>query len=194
LCDEAVVTVTVNQAVSGNNPIIANNDNANTSFNTPVVINVVANDVDVENQIDLASITVTSAPSNGTTSINTSTGEITYTPNNGFSGNDSFNYNICDAGTPSFTCDGASVDITITSNVGIEQTELSSIQVGIGQEGLFFSGFKDNSASVTVHSSNGSLIYAGEISANIPLSIVNGVYFVTIELNGQGITKRVVKF
>jgi hypothetical protein len=194
LCDEAVVTVTINQAVSGNNPIIANNDNVTTSMNTPVVINVVSNDVDVENQINLASITITTPPTNGTTSINTSTGEITYTPNNGFSGNDSFNYNICDAGTPSFTCDGASVDITVTSNVGISPNELNTIQVGFGDNYLFINGYNDLTSNLTIHASNGALIYSGQIAANIPLSVVNGVYFITIENNVQRVTKRVVKF
>jgi hypothetical protein len=194
LCDEAVVTVTVNQAVSGNNPIIANNDNVTTSMNTPVIINVVSNDVDVENQINLASITITTPPTNGTTSINTSTGEITYTPNNGFSGNDSFNYNICDAGTPSFTCDGASVDITVTSNVGISPNELNTIQVGFGDNYLFINGYNDLTSNLTIYASNGALIYSGQIAANIPLSVVNGVYFITIENNVQRVTKRVVKF
>ncbi|QCX37139.1 DUF11 domain-containing protein [Aureibaculum algae] len=79
-----------------------------------VVIDVLANDADIENDIDVSSINNTSllAPSNGTISINTSTGEITYVPNAGFSGTDTFEYQICDTNTPAL-CDVALVVVAV---------------------------------------------------------------------------------
>ncbi len=53
-------------------------------------------------------------PTNGSVTVNTTTGQITYTPNNGFTGTDTLVYQICDDGTPlPATCDTAMVVITV---------------------------------------------------------------------------------
>jgi hypothetical protein len=113
LCDDA--TVTINVTGSSNQAPIANNDAASTTENQPVVINVTANDSDPDGTLNLSSITITSGPTNGTVTINTTTGAITYTPNPGYAGNDVFTYSICDNATPPL-CDNATVTITITSS------------------------------------------------------------------------------
>lgn len=51
-------------------------------------------------------------PANGTVSINTTTGEITYTPNADWYGVDTFEYQICDSHVPAL-CDVALVTVTV---------------------------------------------------------------------------------
>jgi VCBS repeat-containing protein len=106
----ATVSITVNAV---NDSPVANDDSATTSENTPVSIDVLANDTDVDGNLDPTSVTVTTAASNGTTSVNSVTGEITYTPNTSYVGGDSFVYQVCDTGTPSL-CDTATVTLTVT--------------------------------------------------------------------------------
>ncbi len=93
---------------------VANNDAATTAAGTAVVINVLANDSDADGSLDPASVTVATAAGHGTTSVNTSNGAITYTPNAGFSGNDSFTYTVSD--NQGAVSNLATVAITVTGN------------------------------------------------------------------------------
>jgi VCBS repeat-containing protein len=106
----AAVTITVNAV---NDAPLANDDSATTSESTPVVVEVLANDVDVDGSLDPTSVTVTTAATNGTTSVDPVTGAITYTPNASYVGGDSFDYQVCDTGTPPL-CDPATVTLTVT--------------------------------------------------------------------------------
>ena len=81
-----------------NDEIHANNDSATTLTNTPVSVNILANDtkngvppVDVADLQGLPTITL--PPSNGTATVNLD-GTVTYTPNPGFVGPDYFDYTI----------------------------------------------------------------------------------------------------
>jgi hypothetical protein len=110
-CDNATVTVTVIEVGTTVAPV-ANDDNAETDKNIAVVINVLANDLaDPSLMLVLSSVTVTSNPINGTTTVNAD-GTITYTPNAGYFGTDSLVYQVCDNGNPS-QCDNATVTITV---------------------------------------------------------------------------------
>ena len=77
-----------------NTPPIAVYDARTTSAGTAVDIDVVANDTDLEGDT-LRVISVTT-PSNGTAVINPRTNTVTYIPNPGFHGTDSFNYTVFD--------------------------------------------------------------------------------------------------
>ena len=98
-------------AQAANQPPQANNDNATIPQDTPAIINVVSNDTDVNGNLDPASVTVISNPSNGT-AVRSDPGRVTYTPNSGFSGTDAFTYRVCDTLN---ACDTAVVNITITA-------------------------------------------------------------------------------
>ncbi len=87
---------------------IASNDIAGTALNQPVVIGVLANDLDPDH--DDLSVTATTTPAHGTVLINPN-GTITFTPQAGFTGTDTFNYTVTDA-------NGASVTATVTINIG----------------------------------------------------------------------------
>ncbi|GAB4145126.1 MAG: hypothetical protein OHK0017_04380 [Patescibacteria group bacterium] len=93
-CDTATITYTI--VDTGTNPRPnANNDNATTQQDKPVVIPILQNDQGSNSPIDKTTIVVIDGPKNGSTSINYQTGEITYTPKPGFIGTDTFTYKIC---------------------------------------------------------------------------------------------------
>jgi hypothetical protein len=76
-----------------NRPPVANDDSAGTLRNTPVTVNVVANDVDPDN--DTLTVTSATTPAHGTTQV-VSSGSVKYTPATGYVGPDTFNYTIND--------------------------------------------------------------------------------------------------
>jgi uncharacterized repeat protein (TIGR01451 family)/gliding motility-associated-like protein len=89
----ATITVTVSPV---NDTPVAVDDNAGAAFNMPVTTNVLSNDSDVDGNLNPASVTVVTAPAHGTTSVNAVTGTVTYTPNTGYYGADSYVYRVCD--------------------------------------------------------------------------------------------------
>jgi hypothetical protein len=189
LCDQAVVTVTVTEVIVGNNQIIANDDVAVTNMNTPVVTNVLANDVDVENQINNSTLNVTIQPANGTTSVNTTTGEITYTPTTGYFGNDSYTYAICDAGTPAITCDTAVVNVTVNLAWGINEADASLIQVTVEEQMIHILG-EELTGTYAIYASNGQLVQNGDLAATIQTNQLKGIYFLTLMSNKGNTTKK----
>ena len=89
----------------------ATDDEATTAFNTAATINVAANDADFDSALTAPTIEILTQPSSGTVVANTGAGSLTYTPNNGFAGLDTFEYRVFDAaGNPS---NGASVRVTV---------------------------------------------------------------------------------
>ena len=87
---------------------VANADTATTNQETPVTINVLANDTDADG--DSLTAVIASPPTNGTVFINADQ-TIQYTPALGFSGLDSFTY-VADDGADQSTA--ATVTITVT--------------------------------------------------------------------------------
>ncbi len=78
-----------------NDPPVALNDTTATSEEIAVVINVAANDTDLDGTIDVTTVGRASSPLNGTVVIN-GDGTVTYTPDLGFAGLDSLSYTIDD--------------------------------------------------------------------------------------------------
>jgi PKD repeat protein len=91
--NEATVTITVNPV---NDAPVANDDEATTDEDTPVLIIVLGNDTDLDGTLDATTVAIVSQPANGTLDVNPLTGEITYTPNANFFGTDSFAYTVRD--------------------------------------------------------------------------------------------------
>lgn len=109
-CGTATVDVTVDAAP--NDPPTANDDAATTSEGQPIVIPVLANDSDPENEA--LSVGGFGQGANGTVTDN-GDGTLTYAPDGGFSGTDSFGYEACD---PHAACDDATVTVTVTAEGG----------------------------------------------------------------------------
>ena len=97
-------------------------DSDGTVIATPVSIDVLANDDANGQSLDPSSVMVTSGPENGSTFVNTASGEIVYTPNAGFTGSDTFTYVVAD------TDGDTSNEATVTTTVGmaIQSDEFSS--------------------------------------------------------------------
>lgn len=97
------VTVTV-----ANQAPIANSDLAVTILNTPVSVQVFANDSDTDG--GTLSLTAVTQGANGSVTFSGST--VTYNPNNGYSGDDSFTYTISDGQTGTAT---GTVNVSVKS-------------------------------------------------------------------------------
>jgi gliding motility-associated-like protein len=103
--DDALVTITVKAGV--NNLPVAQNDVANTIINTPVDINVLANDTGLDD--GFGNLTIRTQPMFGTVAINANR-TITYYPSYMFLGTDTFEYLVEDV-------DGDYSVATVTVNV-----------------------------------------------------------------------------
>ncbi|GAA4914128.1 CshA/CshB family fibrillar adhesin-related protein [Mucilaginibacter defluvii] len=105
--DNATVDVPVDPAP------IAVNDNASTQRNTPVIIDVDRNDLPGNSSFDQQSIEILTQPKNGTVQVGAD-GTVTYTPNDGYTGTDSFTYRIKDL--YGYYTNPATVNLTINAN------------------------------------------------------------------------------
>jgi hypothetical protein len=92
---------------AGNQPPIARDDSASTLVDQPVAIAVLANDSDPDG--DALSIASMGAPANGTAAANAD-GTISYEPDPGFVGTDSFDYTVSDGRLE----DGATVTVEVS--------------------------------------------------------------------------------
>ena len=99
-------TATVTVIVDGDIPN-AGDDTGTTPTDTPVTVNVLENDTDPNG--DPLTVTDITEPGNGTVTDN-GDGTVTYTPDPGFSGPDTFTYTVCD---DNGNCDTAAVTVTV---------------------------------------------------------------------------------
>ena len=101
-----------------NTPPTANDDSAGTTVDTQVIINVVANDTDAEDgsppPVPPAVVMITSNSANGG-AVNNNNGTVTYTPDAGYTGPDSFQYTLTDSGGA--VSNTATVSITVSASV-----------------------------------------------------------------------------
>ncbi len=107
-CTQATVYLLLSPS---NDPPVAINDVNNTLINTPVTGNVITNDWDPEGNPLMVNATPVDPPDHGGVVLNPD-GTYTYTPVTGYTGTDSFIYQVCDNATPP-ACDQATVTITV---------------------------------------------------------------------------------
>jgi|GEM_PF-1027964 len=108
------------ESTASNRLPVAVNDSASTTFETPVTIDVLANDSDPDG--DRLSVSGTSG-ANGTVRFN-SDGTLTFTPAQGFSGNTSFTYTVTDG-------QGGSAKATVSISVGAAPSSSNSAPVAV---------------------------------------------------------------
>ena len=101
-CDTGVVTITVSGTVT--EAPDTNDVTAYTRINTPVTVGVTSSTT--------VTVSIPSQPANGT-AVSNGDGTITYTPNNGFKGTDSFEYSLCNAAG----CRTATITVRVTSEL-----------------------------------------------------------------------------
>jgi hypothetical protein len=105
LCDSATVHIIV---LPSGDPLAI--DDINTTFvDSTVTGNVLTNDSDPDGDPLTVNTTPVDGPDNGTVTLNPD-GTYTYTPDPGFTGDDSFQYQVCDG---SGLCDTATVTIAV---------------------------------------------------------------------------------
>ncbi len=117
LCAEAsafILLAPVNDA-----PVLLD-DAAATPEDNPVLIDVLSNDSDLADAplggLDATSVSIILVPANGSAVPDPLSGQITYTPNPGFVGVDSFRYQACDLGHPlPALCNQATVKVTVSN-------------------------------------------------------------------------------
>ena len=107
-CGVAQVTVVIPATPTSTVVPVAADDRVETARNTPVTINVLANDT--PNGATTPNVVTT--PLNGTAVVNPD-GTIEYTPNTGFVGTDRLVYTLCNAGG----CATATVNIEVTNKL-----------------------------------------------------------------------------
>lgn len=122
-CAVTTLEITVIDPTITTNPPAAKNDYSTTKVNTPAVVNVLTNDKPANNGTSLvpSSVKVVTPPANGSVTVDTTTGKITFTPSNSFTGTDSLDYNVCDNASPS-NCQVATVYFKVSSNSVSEYT------------------------------------------------------------------------
>jgi len=132
--DEDPIEVAVNLTVESDAaPPTASDDSAQTTEGQSVTTSVLANDSDPDGSLDASSVQVESGPSDGTASAN-SDGTITYEPNAGFTGTDSYTYTVADS-------EGArSEEATVTIEVNAPENQAPEVVTPIPNDTLLIPG------------------------------------------------------
>jgi hypothetical protein len=114
-CPLIDLVIRISDASASNNKPFANTDMATTLVNTAVTLPTLANDKAGSNNavtLNPASVVILTQPQHGTASVNSTTGEITYTPGAGYTGYDRLTYEVSDRSLP--TAQTATADQIIT--------------------------------------------------------------------------------
>ncbi|MCL1143620.1 Ig-like domain-containing protein [Shewanella gaetbuli] len=103
-----------------NDAPVAVDDSSSTLEDTAVVIDILQNDTDIEDgQVAVDSVVITQQPLNGVVTIDTTTGLVTYTPNQDFNGSDSFSYIVSD--------NGSATESAVFSNIATVSLTISAV-------------------------------------------------------------------
>ena len=109
-CSTATVTITITDEGSP----MASDDNLNGIENKTINISDILDNDTLTDDAILTSVDNTNTTGSVTLNVNNS---ITYTPQNGFLGDDTFTYSICDDDSPNPTCVTASVTISVLERI-----------------------------------------------------------------------------
>ncbi|MBN2805641.1 MAG: tandem-95 repeat protein, partial [Prolixibacteraceae bacterium] len=100
--------------IGENDPVVANNDTVSLFEDSYVLVEVMANDTDVDNNLEgnwaKSPVSITIPPQNGNAFVNSFNGVISYFPDDDFNGSDSLQYRVCDE---EGSCDLAWVQLNI---------------------------------------------------------------------------------
>ena len=101
---------------------------------TSITIDVLANDTDVDGTLDPTSLVITIQPEHGTVSVDPVTGEVTYTPNVDYNGEDSFEYTVKD--NEGSVSNSATVSLTVDAVDDVPVITLTDSSIVVSEEGL----------------------------------------------------------
>jgi CshA-type fibril repeat protein len=188
LTDTATVAITVTPV---NDAPVAVADEASTDEDTPVLIDVLANDTDVDG--DTLRVASVARPGNGTAAIDAETGQVRYTPNADFNGTDSFTYTVNDGqggtatGTVTVTVDPVNdAPVAVADTASVEED--SSVLVDVLANDTDIDGDTLRILSVDAATNGATVIEAGQIRYT-PNEDFNGTdsfrYTVTDDQGGE---------
>ena len=167
---------------------IANNDNAIVNEGQSVNIDLAFNDTDDNNALDLSSIVITSAPSNGTLVLNAD-GTVDYTHDGSETITDSFTYNIADTSgavsnvaTVSLEVSVISIDVIADASVNENSvyTGVTPVITGTPIGAVTYTLSGTDAADFTINASTGVVSMVAR-DFELPVDAdVNNVYALTI--------------
>jgi len=101
-----------------NYPPVAMNDSVNTLEDSLLIINVLVNDYDPDGVIDSSTVRIVKNPTNGNIlNIDSLYGTVTYEPNIGFYGVDTFTYTVADNSAVSSNIASVFVNTSLSTNI-----------------------------------------------------------------------------
>ncbi|MFH0271101.1 tandem-95 repeat protein [Vibrio jasicida] len=175
LTDEATVSVTVNPV---NDAPIANDDSATTDEDTPVTIDVLPNDTDVDG--DTLTIVNASVPAEqGTVEI--VDGKLVFTPAENFNGEATISYTVSDGALE----DEAEVSVTVNPLNDAPTTE-NAIPFQVLPEDFSEYTINLNDAFSDVDDADSELTFAVSGNSNIQVSIFDGIATITPTADWNG--------
>lgn len=159
--DSATVFVTVNSSNTGNVAPLAADDNETTLEGNPVVVDVINNDFDADD--DELKIDSFTQGENGSVTLR-GNGSLRYTPESGFTGNDSFKYTITDGNGHTAT---ATVSITVEANQNPDPIVVQNDTATTPEDkGIVIDVLANDSAGLTITSAG--------TAANGFVEVING--------------------
>ena len=121
------ITITASTPTPSNNVPVINNDSFTVTKGSTTQLDLAANDFDAEGGLDISSITIVTAPANGTVTINAN-GTVDYTHDASATTSDSFTYTIKD--NSGAVSDAGDVSITIFNSVPLANDDNFTLTKG----------------------------------------------------------------
>jgi hypothetical protein len=126
-------------------------------------------------------VTITSTPTNGTTSVNPATGVVTYTPNANFNGPDSFTYTVQD--NDGLTSAPATVDVTVNAVNDAPVNAVPATQTTPFNTPVVFSTANGNAISVADVDAGAGLV---RVTLSVPSGTLTLGSIASLVVTGNG--------
>ena len=194
LCDTATVIITVTPT---NDAPVATNDTTTATEAQPITGNLLTNDYDIDQ--DTLQATLVVSPSSGQVVLQPN-GSFTYTPDDTYTGQEEFTYQVCDSGQP-VLCDEAIVTITVSPNNTLRIPKGFSPNGDAVNDAWIISGIRAYpSNQVTIFNRWGNIVYRAQGYDNLNVrwqgqttqgttlggrQLPDGTYFYVIDLNAS---------
>lgn len=169
-------------------PLTSYDDAATTTKNTPITINVLSNDINLD-QVPLT-VSILENPTNGNATVNTPDYTITYTPNNNYHGTDVFKYKVAQTANQSIA-DTSTVTVTIEDDIAvldIQNAESIKLYPNPATDYLNIDINTNENIELSIINEIGKTIEKKTLnnSAQIDISnLADGIYYVQIKTNTQ---------
>jgi len=138
-----------------------------------LLIDVLSNDDGLGNDLNPASVTVVIAPTNGTTTVNTVNGIVTYTPNNNYFGSDTLSYVVTNLRGTVSSATPVTITINSVNDAPIAVNDTASVT-------------EDNTVVISVLTNDTDVDNLAEISSSTVL-VTTQPAFGTATVNSNGL-------